>query len=96
MKVSFNLPSCNYNIILNKEDLQELLEKGYITARSDHVPCVSSRAAWNGKQEKLDFLDKKTIPNNLVFGLSEKVADMKAIDWGVQFLGICLDETCKE
>lgn len=31
MKSGFVLPSCNYNIELSKDDIRQLLEKGYIT-----------------------------------------------------------------
>ena len=31
MRTAFVLPACNYNIVLSKEDLEQLLEKGYIT-----------------------------------------------------------------
>ena len=29
MKISFVLPSCNYNIVLSREELQHLIETGY-------------------------------------------------------------------
>ena len=29
MKISFVLPSCNYNIVLSHEELQHLIETGY-------------------------------------------------------------------
>lgn len=96
MRTVFNLPSCDYNIILSKEDLQELLEKGYITVRSCRIPCSTSRALWDTEKEKWIFDDRKTIPNNLFFGLSEPVADLHAGDRGVKFLNIALDETCKK
>lgn len=34
MRTAFALPSCNYNIELTKDDLEQLLEKGYITMRT--------------------------------------------------------------
>lgn len=96
MKTAFVLPSCNYNISLNKEDLKKLLETGCITAIVSHTPCSTSRALWNGEAENFEFMSNKNIPNNLFFGLSEPVADIRPDDWNVQFLAICLDDSCKE
>ena len=31
MRSNFILPSCNYNIVLTKEDVERLMTKGYIT-----------------------------------------------------------------
>jgi hypothetical protein len=31
MKTNFILPSCCYNLVLSKEDIEQLLTKGYIT-----------------------------------------------------------------
>ena len=91
MKAHFGLPSCNYNIELSKEDLELLLSKGYITVQSDRIPCTTSRAVINGTEDGLDFHDRKTIHNNLSFGLSESVSDLQANDWNVQFLCIAIN-----
>ena len=37
MKNNFALPSGNYNIVLSKEDLEQLVDKGYITKRPSRV-----------------------------------------------------------
>lgn len=31
MRTGFVLSSCNYNIVLSKDDVKQLLEKGYVT-----------------------------------------------------------------
>lgn len=39
MRVSFVLPSCNYNIVLTREELQELIDTGYTGGfRPDRIP----------------------------------------------------------
>ena len=91
MKISFNLPSCTYNIILSKEDLDLLNTAKYVGGRVSRIPCVSSRAIING-ENSFQSLDRKQVPNNLYFGLTEQVADMKPDDWAVQFLNITLEE----
>ena len=40
MKAGFVLPSCNYNIVLSKDELKALLEKGQIVVRPlKEIPC---------------------------------------------------------
>lgn len=40
MKAGFVLPSCNYNIVLSKDELKSLLEKGHIMVRPlKEIPC---------------------------------------------------------
>lgn len=39
MKISFCLPSCNYNIILTREELQQLIDTGHTgVIRPDRIP----------------------------------------------------------
>lgn len=39
MKVAFVMPSCNYNICLSREELDELISKGHVTTlRPSRVP----------------------------------------------------------
>ena len=37
MKNSFVLPSCTYNIVLSKDDVEQLLKSGHITIRNSYV-----------------------------------------------------------
>lgn len=92
MKASYGFPSGNYNILLSKEELTQLLEKGYITIVMSRVPCITSRAVWNPKKKDMDFLDKKPIFNNLRFRTTEPVADMEAGDHNVQFMCINIEK----
>ena len=91
MKASYGFPSGNYNILLSKEELAQLLEKGYITIVMSRVPCVTSRAVWNPNKKNMDFLDKKPIFNDLWFRTTEPVADMEAGDHNVQFMCINIE-----
>lgn len=95
MKTAFVFPSCNYNIALSKKDLENLLQNKHITITVSKTPCSTSRAIWNGEKEKMEILEKKAIPNNLMFDLSEPVLDIHEGPWCVQFLDIGLDETGK-
>lgn len=93
MKASFMLPSATYNIVLSKEDLERLLEKGYVSAIvNKNMPCTTGRAVWNQEKETLETLDRKEIWNNLRFNLHSDVADIKADEWAVQYLNILIDK----
>lgn len=92
MKSGFVLPSNTYNLVLSREDLMTLLSKGRITVHLNRVPCVASRAAYNGETETMEFLDKKIAENDLRFYLNDPVADIDDGDHSVQFLNILLDK----
>ena len=94
MKIHFGLPSCNYNIVLNKEDLEQLLSKGSLCIHVSRVGCTTSRACVNKEGNGLDILDKKEVYNDLRFYLDEPIADLEGGDWCVQYLDIILDESC--
>lgn len=97
MNASFGLPSCTYCITLSKEDLERLLETGYITGLvHKDIPCTTSRLVWNGEKSDFDILDRKTISNRLGFTLEEDVADIEGGPWHVQFLSIRLDRFKEE
>jgi len=95
MKSSFNLPSCTYNIILSKEDLDLLNTAKYVGVAVSRVSCVSSRGIIDEKNH-FQSLDTKQVPNNLRFDLTKQIADMKPDDWSVQFLNIILEEEHEE
>lgn len=92
MKASYCFPSGNYNVLLSKEELAQLLEKGHITIHMSRVPCVTSRAVWNPKKKDMDILDKKSIFNDLRFRTTEPVADMEPGDNNVQFMCISIEK----
>jgi hypothetical protein len=92
MEASFMLPSCTYNLVLSEEDLVNLLETGHIYTRiSKDVPCRTGRAVWFKETSTMKTLDRKQIPNNLLFYLEEDVADIEGGDWHVQFLNIHIE-----
>lgn len=90
MRTSFMLPSCNYNIHISKNELQQLLETGYLGVTVHKVPCKTGRAVFDGSDFKT--LDKKETSNKLRFLLDEGVADIEETDWHVQFLTINVDK----
>lgn len=94
MKMHFGLPSGNYNIVLNKDDLEQLLSKGILCISVGRTTCTTDRACINRNGDGLNFLDEKEVYNDLRFYLEEPVADLKSGDWSVQFLDIILDESC--
>lgn len=91
MKTSFNIPSCTYNIILSKEDLDLLNTAKYVGLKVSRTPCVSSRGVIDGDNH-FQSLDTKQVQNNLRFDLTKQIADMKPDDWSVQFVNIILDD----
>lgn len=77
MKASFVLPSCNYNIVISKEELDRLNETGHIsTLVHREMPCYTRRMVYDVGNEKFKALDPKQISNNLRFILDEDVADI--------------------
>jgi len=98
MKASYVLPSGNYNILLEKDDLLTLLEKGHICVTPlKHVPCTSSRALFDPDKSEMNILDKHDVPNMLMFYLDEPVADIDAGEHYVQFLTLNIeDDVLKE
>lgn len=92
MKAGFILPSCNYNIVLSKKDLEELLTKGHLLVDPERdVPCHTGRVVVSADRMDFGTLDQKNIPNHLCFKLEEDVADMHRGRWHVQFLGIFIE-----
>lgn len=97
MKASFMLPSCTYNLVLSKEDVVQLLGTGHIYTRvSKDIPCRTGRAVWDNEASTMKTLDRKCIPNNLMFLLDDNVADINELDWHVQFLNIHIEGFKKE
>lgn len=93
MKSSYMLPSGTYNLILSKEDLCELLNKGRISYHIGHdIPCVTGRAIYDSNKKEMLVLDKKEIYNDLRFRLEEPVADIKEGFNNVQFLNIHIEK----
>lgn len=92
MKAAFRLPSGNYNITISKEEFNQLLEKGNISARVSKMICTTGRGVINKNGDGLETLDKKEIHNDLRFFLSEPVADLNGGDWCVQFINISVEK----
>ena len=96
MKASFVLPSCNYNIVISKEELDRLNKTGHIsTLVHREMPCYTRRMVYDGENEKFKALDPKQISNNLRFIHDEDVADITDRDWHVQFLTINTERGAK-
>lgn len=96
MKIYFGLPSCGYDVILDKNDMLRLISTSTITIHTSRLPCSKSRAVINESGDGLDCLDHKEVYNALFFNLENPVADLEGGDWPVQFLNICLDDDCRE
>ena len=93
MKASFTLPSCNYNIVLSKEDLEQLLKTGHITVRPNKdVPCSTSRAYYDFEKSKWNIVGEREVPNNLNFHLENTPIPGEVEKWGVQFITINLEK----
>lgn len=90
MKTSFVLPSCDYNIGITKDELQQLLDTGYLTVTVSKTPCKSTRIVYNGTD--FEAHDDKDVHNNLCFHLDENVADMEDGYYCVQFLRIHINK----
>jgi len=96
MRTHFGLPANNYVIILNKEELERLLNNKHISIEVGRTPCTTSRAVFNDEKTRLDFMDRKEIHNDLRFYLNEDVADNKSGDYSVQFLNIALENESED
>ena len=88
MKASYMLPSGTYNLLLSKDELQQLIDTGRLVTVTRHTKCTTGRAVWRPEENKMETLDKKEISNNLHFYLDEPVADIKGGDCHIQFLNI--------
>lgn len=94
MKASYMVPSGTYNLILSKEDLIKLLEKGCVSVTVGRdVPCNTGRGIYDFEKHKMITLDKKEVYNDLRFCLHEPLADIEGGFHNVQFLNIHLDMT---
>ena len=92
MKTSFMLPSASYNVVLSKEELEQIIEKGFLIINISHTNCSTGRARFNNETGKLETIDKKNIPNNLWFHLSEPVGGIMESEWGLQFINILVEK----
>lgn len=95
MKTSMVFPSHNYNIVLDKDDLQQLLERGYISVPIYNVPCKTSRCYWDEPTKSMRHTKYEAIPNLLALHLEKDVADIKSGEQYVRYLGIALDNSCE-
>ena len=87
MKVGFMFPSCSYNIVLTKDELKQLCEKGHLNFSVAKTKCSTGRWVYSDAKG-FNVKDQKGIFNDLRFGISEPVDDMEATDYSVQFLSI--------
>ena len=96
MKAGFILPSCNYNIVLTKEELEILLSTGHIDVNvMRDISAHTGRYVYDN-DTGFKMLDRKSIPNNLRFYLEDNVADIEGGDWHIQFLTINIEGFKKE
>lgn len=95
MRSCFNLPSGTYNLVLSKEDLDSLLEKGYVSCQISRTPCVAQRSLWNDDTKDLETIASKEVQNALNFYIDDELADCGHAKWGVQYLIIHTDKKAK-
>lgn len=88
MKAHYGFPSGDYTIVLSRKELDELLKTGHITFRMSHLPCTTSRLAFDEEAGEFKRMDMKSILNCMLFHTNEPVADIEAGDHYVQFLNI--------
>ena len=96
MKTHYGLPSGDYNIILSKDELEQIMTKGSVSMRLSRTSCTTSRAVLNEDVTGLDFLDKKEVSNDLSFNLDEPVADIDSGYHNIQYINMILDEEEKK
>lgn len=94
MKASYRLPSGDYNIILSPDELQTLIQTGKVRAQRTalDMPCVTSRAHWDGKNQTMIRSEDQKISNRLCFNLRKPVEDCEPGIYNVQFLNIIVEE----
>jgi len=90
MKIGFVLPSCSYNIVISKEELAGLLEKGHALIHVGRTSCNTARIIVDESGD-FKYIDKKVVPNNLQIHLDEPVVDCEKGYWPVQFLNIHIE-----
>lgn len=92
MKTGYCLPSGDYNVVLTKEELNELVENGRLTMSTGRTNCSACRYYFDG--EKMTHAWKKDVFNCLLFHLDEEDVDRKedAGEHYVQFLSIIVKE----
>ena len=63
MRISFCLPSCNYNIILTREELQQLIDTGHTgVIRPDRIPGLSYDE--RGRRQECVYHDLRYLDRN--------------------------------
>ena len=82
MKNSYWLPSGTYNIILTKDELNELLENGRITMFTGRNECTVGRAYFDGDHMQTAY--KKDVFNSLCMELNAE--DVGKDDCGVHYV----------
>lgn len=96
MKTSYMFPTGTYNIILTREEVEELLGRGMVFMHCSRVPCRTGRAVWNKEEQTMVKIDEKDIFNDLRFMTECDVADMEAGLCNVQYVNIIFDEKHQE
>ena len=92
MKIGWVFPSNNYNIVLSRDELKQLIEKGHISVLSSRVPCSTGRGIYNPATNEMETHDKKEMYNDLLFRTDEPVAEIEAGIYPVQFLCITVQD----
>ena len=93
MKASYVLPSGNYNILLEKDDVIRLLETGHINVRTlRDIPCTSSRMAYDSEKNIMYPVEKRIVDNFLSFHIYDSLADIEPGEHHVQFLTLNIDD----
>lgn len=94
MKTSYRLPNGTYNMVISKEDLNELLNKGHLTIHTTRDKCAVGRSVWDEGNKRMISVGDKEVENILLFRTDEPIADMEAGVSFVQFINIVLDDSC--
>lgn len=92
MRAGYMFPSGNYNIVLSKEELEQLVEKGHLTSVTNRIPCSIGRGVYNPSKKCIENHDKKDVLNQLFFRTDEDVADMSPGYQYVQYLCIAVSK----
>lgn len=96
MRTHLGLPSNDYTIILNKEDLEKLLNNKHISVRIGKTPCTTARAVFNNEKGQFEFLGRRETYNDLRFYLDGAVAGIDGGDCSIQFLNIILENESED
>lgn len=97
MKANFVLPSANFNIVLTREEIQEILDKGYIckTVNKD-MPVTASWSTINKDEKCIEHVrvDRGVVPTVYIDD-KKVVEDYGENNQAIQFLLIGVEKEDK-